>query len=245
MLIFCDEAWKERADGRKVGTIAAVAIPKDRYNALADRIFFLAEKYWGFENARSREIKGKQLLNAYELRREEHGQASMKLSFARELMEELRAQSIKIFAIVVHREHEVDLLCEDPDRIDRPYLFLMERIHEYMLELGERATASVTFDDRGMKLNGQVATAYGNFLTRSKVGRSFHTLLRHPFFAYSHNSRGLQLADLICTIVNRQHTLDRTPRIEGFYNIVRRLQWTAAEENEEGYRLQGLRILGE
>ena len=98
MLVFCDEAWKERVDGRKVGTLAAVAISKDRYNALTDRIFVLAEKYWGFENARAREIKGKKLINAYELRREEAGQVSMKLSFARELMEELRAQSIKVFA---------------------------------------------------------------------------------------------------------------------------------------------------
>jgi hypothetical protein len=247
MLIYCDEAWRENQHGKKVGTLAAVAIPRTEYNGLSDRLFLAAQKYFGFENARTREIKGKILLNPYEFRREANDeQISMKLSFAREVLEELRSRSIRVFASVVYRRDQVDLLCEDPELLDRPYLYLMERIHEYMRELGAGRIATFTFDDRGLKQNARVAEAYRNFLSRSRIGRSFHTLLRSPFFAYSSISLGLQAADLVCTVVNRYHTIRRVShRIPELFGIVREMEWVAANPTQDGHRLRGIKVLAD
>jgi hypothetical protein len=245
MLLFCDESWKTNGDGKRVGTLAAVAIPREVYNELEDRVFFLAEKYWGFQNARNREIKGKQLLSHYEYAREARGEVSMKLAFARELLEELRTREIKVFASVVYRESEVDLLCEEGEQLDRPYLFLMERVHAYVVERGPGVRGSLTFDDRGLGQNCRVAEAYRNFLTRSKMGRSFAGLTRTPFFAYSSYSTGIQLADVVCTVVNRFHTeRAASPKIGILYGIVRQLEWVAAAETAEGYMLHGIKVLG-
>jgi len=243
MLIFCDESWKENEDGKKVGTLAAIAIEQSDYNDICDRVFLLAQKYWGADNARLREIKGKQLLQAYEFRRRDV--VSMKLAFARELLEEVRRRQIKIFASVVFDDRDVELLCESPDRLDRPYSYLMERIHEYLIELGGDRTAIFTFDDRGLKVNANVGEAYRNFLNRSKTGRSYNTLIRTPFFAYSHHSVGIQLADLICTVINRFYTIRRKhPQIQLYYHIVQSMEWVASQPNDAGYTLRGIKIIG-
>lgn len=105
--------------------------------------------------------------------------------------------------------------------------------------------ASVAFDDRGLGQNCRVAEAYRNFLTRSKLGRSFSGLLRTPFFSYSQHSVGIQLADLVCTIINRFYT-DRvaSPRIPVLHGIVRQMEWHAKQANEDGYLLHGIKIIG-
>ena len=77
MLVFCDESWKENGDGKKVGTLSAVAIPAHAYNAIDDCVFHLKEKYFGLENARAREAKGEQLLSHYEYKRESAGEVSI------------------------------------------------------------------------------------------------------------------------------------------------------------------------
>lgn len=244
MLFFCDESWKDNSDGKKVGTLAALAIPEDAYNDLEDRVFSLAEKYWGFENARNREVKGKELLSNYEYRRESSGGISMKLTFARELLEELRHRKLRVFATVVYAEKEVDLLCEASEQLERPYRFLMERIHGYLLDLGG-PTGKITFDDRGITQNCHVAEAYRNFLTRSKQGRALSSLIRTPFFAYSRHSTGLQLADLICTVINRFHTeRAASPRIPFFYGLIREMEWSASKPTAEGYFLRGIKVIG-
>ena len=170
---------------------------------------------------------------------------SLKLAFARELLEELKFRSLKVFASVIYAEQEVDLLCEDVAQFDRAYWFLMERINVYLQELGGDAVGSLVFDDRGLTLNERVATGYRNFLSRSKLGRSFSRLLRVPFFAYSKASTGLQLADLVCTVVNRFHT-DRTAshHIPAMYSLVRDMEWKAKVPNADGYWLSGIKILG-
>lgn len=246
MLLFCDESWKESRHGKLVGTLAAVALDESDYNDLADRVFLLAEKYFGFENARKRELKGKNLLAQYEYRREQGGERSHKLDFARELLEELRRRQVKVFASVVFTEQEVSLLCEDETVLDRPYLFLMERINAYVEQLPNHSVATLVFDDRGLGQNSRVAQAFRNFLTRSRMGRSFNSLLRTPMFAYSHCSAGLQLADIVCTVVNRRYTaVGASPRIPVFFDIVKDMEWVAAGPNPDGHRLKGIKIIRE
>jgi hypothetical protein len=246
MLVFCDEAWKDNQEGKKVGTLAAIAIPRLDYNAIEDRVFVLAEKYFGFDNARTRETKGKQILNAYEYQRELAGAVSMKLAFGRELLEEIRARQFKVFASVVYREGEVDLLCDDAELLDRPYKYLLERLNDYLIELGPERVASVTFDDRGIKLNDRVAKAYRNFLCRSREGRSYSGLLRTPSFAYSANCVGIQLADLVCTVVNRNFVERRkSPKIPLFYSIIQACEWSAARPDENGYVRTGIKVIGD
>jgi len=246
MLIFCDESWKENSAGKKVGTLAAVAIEPEGYIQLADRVFLTKERYFGFENARDREIKGKNLISRYEFRRQQSGEVSIKLAFARDILESIKSLGVSVFASVVYREEEVDLLCEDPGKLDRAYWFLLERFHEFVLERSDHRVASVVFDDRGLTRNQAVGAAYGNFLARSRTGRSYHTLLRHPLFAYSHHSVGLQLADLVCTIVNRFHTArGDLPGIEWYYGLVKSMEWVSSSPNSDGFVLRGIKVLGD
>jgi hypothetical protein len=246
VLVFCDESWKQDGDGRKVGTLAAIAISRRAYNDIEDHVFFLIEKYFGYGAGRKMEIKGKDLLSRYEYDRERRGnEVSVKLNFARDLLESMRARELRAFATVTFQQEEVDLLCEDAEQLDRPYLFLMERVHAYLLELGADTYGSMTFDDRGLKINGQVAKAYRCFLTRSRLGRSFARLIRSPAFAYSHDSAGLQLADFLCTVVNWYHT-DRnaSPRVTTFYNLAKQMEWRAANPDPEGRTITGFKVIG-
>lgn len=229
-----------------MGTLAALAIPRDSYNGIEDRLFWLASKYFGSQNARERETKGKQLLSPYEFRREASGTQSNKLMYAQELLEDLRRRNVRAFASVVTSEKEVDLLCEDADHLDRPYFYLMERVNAYLQEMGGEVMGSMIFDDRGLPLNSSVAIAYRNFLTRSKTGRSFSALLRTPFFAYSNSSAGLQLADLVCSVINRYHTSrNASHRIPAFFSTVRKFVWTAKQATEDGYLLDGIKLIGD
>lgn len=245
MLIFCDESWKEDDQKQKVGTLAAIAIPRKDYNDFEDRVFHVAEKYLGAECARNGELKGKHLLSPYEFRRIAASQTSnsLKLNCARELLEEMRFRKFQAFAVVVQTKSEVELLCEDGESLDRPYAFLMERVNSYVSEKAN-VHASFCFDDRGIGRNAQVGTAFRNFLARSKQGRSFRRILRTPTFAFSHLSAGIQMADLLCTVVNRFHAdVKHNPAIRGFYTIAKSLEWVSAVNPDTGYPTRGFKSI--
>lgn len=246
MLIFCDESWRQSRDGKKVGTLAAIAIPEKDYNDIDYRLFALKAKYFGPENS-EREVKGKSLLSNYEFRREANEKViSIKLSFANDLLEELRVRRVTVFGSIVTTSNEVDLLCEDSERFDRPYKYLMERVHEYLMQQANGSAGSLIFDDRGIVLNQRVATAFRNFLAKSKMGQSFATLVRSANFAYSQTSAGLQLADLVCTVIARYHTdKDASWRVPHFYQIVKDLEFRSRERGIDGFFHSGIKIVGE
>ncbi len=240
MIVFCDESWKNNTSGKMIGTLAAVGLPRKSFNKLVDSVFFIASKYFGLQNARAVEIKGKRLLCTYEYRRQAGGTVSMKMAFARELLEVLRSYNATVFASVVESDRDVQLLCSD--KLERPYLYLMERINGWATE--NNAIADIVFDDRGLKANSSVSESFTEFLVRSRSGRSWSGIMRTPLFAYSNCSRGIQMADLVCTVVNRYFT-DRnaSPMIPLLYKIVESLQYRAKEANIDGYMHKGIKFI--
>jgi len=83
------------------------------------------------------------------------------------------------------------------------YRFLLQRIHAYAHDQGEKAL--VVFDSRDEGEDRKVVTHMKNWLFRSQEGQAMTSLVQTAFFVSSKVEEGIQLADLVAGIIRMYH----------------------------------------
>jgi hypothetical protein len=107
----------------------------------------------------------------------------------------------RIFGVVCFGAQSA-LICDDEVRLELPFRYLFERIDLYMKQTFPRRFAKLVFDDRGHSTNARNGRAATNFFVRSRLGMSYDTIIKTPFYGVSKaNNYGLQLADLVTTVI--------------------------------------------
>jgi len=80
--------------------------------------------------------------------------------------------------------------------------YIFERVDMFLKIHRPQETASLVFDDRDYGINRRNSEAITNFFQRSAYGLTMDSIVKTPFFAISQaNNIGLQLADLVTTII--------------------------------------------
>lgn len=209
MLIFLDETFRTRTDknGNEIpfGALCGVGIPIDSYSRIANAIFKLKLETMGKEYAESKEMKGKKLLKTrtFRLMEANPDTPQKNIQFVTDIIGVLHRNKLPVFGCVCYDQQHRDFTCENDALLDITFKSLCERINMYMKREHKEKKAIIVFDNRDIGTDERNARAVTNFLVRSSSGRAMRSsILEIPMFAISQaNNVGLQLADLITTII--------------------------------------------
>lgn len=203
MLIFLDESFRShRRSGKRFGVLAGVAIPEDRFHIVQRDIYNVRQPYHGTVLRADQEIKGRELLGSATFKTLEKRKYSYQWNLATELLQYSLRQNLKVFGVVCFRPGLHSFVCGDENRLDSTFRDLFDRIDTYMKRTFPGRFAKLVFDNRDNRTNEANARAITNFFVRSSVGLGYDSIVRVPFFAASQgHNYGLQLADLITTVV--------------------------------------------
>lgn len=209
MLIFLDETFRTRQseDGKEIpfGALCGVGIPVEAYSKIANAVFKLKLETMGKEYAEEKEMKGKKLLNnrIFRLMEANPNTPQKNLHFVKDIIEILHRNKLPVFGCVCYDQQQRDFNCENVNLLDITFKSLCERVNMFMKREHHNRKAIIVFDNRDIGTDERNARAVTNFLVRSKNGRGMRSsILEIPMFAISQaNNVGLQLADLVTTII--------------------------------------------
>lgn len=223
MLFFIDESWQTTQDKKyKVGILAATQIKSHDFNKCSQEIYQFKLKHLGHEGS-DVEIKGNGIFRRYVFDLESKGIVSKELNLARDILTYLRTIGVTLFGSVVFEEHEMDLECANSHQLERPFVFLFERINLFMKENCPGEMAHLIFDDRGVEANQKISASVSNFFHRSYKGKEFDSIIKVPTFAISTQNIGIQLADMVAYILGA-HVVRRR-EVQEFYKKIKDLEF--------------------
>lgn len=246
MLFFIDESWQQTRNKEfKAGVLLAIQIKSHDFNDCSNQIFSLKLKHLGYRS-RDTELKGKDLLKNFCFKLESKGIKSNGLSLAREILDFIQSRGVQFFASVVFSKEEINLSCTDENKLERPFFFLFERIDLFMKENYPGMMAHLIFDDRGLQTNKNISKSLSNFFHKSRIGQSFDTIVKVPFFAISSENVGIQVADIGAYILGARFTGDI--RKMEFFKRVKELQFiskTLVDVYGNQKPIRGIRVIKE
>ena len=232
MLVFLDETWQsfESNPKEKICVLSAVAIRSTDFNEFSRQLRNFKYKHLGI--TKDAEIKGKDIFKRYYFRLEKKGIVSSQLSLARDTFKYAISHNIKAFASIVLDQQEIDLSCADDKLLERPFLFLFERINLFMQEEFPDQVASLIFDLRGITQNEKISRSVSNFFHLSQYGRAFDRIIKVPYFAISSENAGIQLADMVGHVIGKEFTTDNKREIQEFHRHVKDIEFKSKSEFE-------------
>lgn len=246
MLFFIDESWQSTRDRKyKVGVLSAVQVKSHDFNKCSKEIYVLKTDYLVQKNA-ALELKGRSCLRSYLFKLEQKGVRSRELDLVRAVLSYMATLGTNAFASVVFDQEEMDLACADPNRLERPFFFLFERVNLFMEENHPGLIAKLVFDDRGIQTNQRISSAVSNFFHKSRHGQQFDRILKVPFFAISKENIGIQVADIVAYILGSRFTGSHA-ELE-FFKLVKAMEFKSRSSVSIGERqllLKGFKVIRE
>lgn len=224
MLIFLDETFRShRRTGSSFGALCGVAIPEDVFATFQGDFFRICRPYFGQVLEEGQDVHGKNLLNRSTLKNHVESGYSAKWSMAEDLLQYSNRAGIRVFGVVCFRSDIQSFICGDESKMDITFQYLFERIDRFMRDQFPKRQAKLVFDDRGSATNRSNARAIANFFMKSRMGTSYDTIIKTPFVGVSKaNNYGLQLADLVTTVVGIRFQGDKD-EIADLFRIVSRM----------------------
>jgi len=234
MLVFFDETFRTSIKHNDVslGALCGIGIPDRDLGRVADDVFKLKLKHLGSDFARNKEIKGKELLKEWVFRLQSKGIPSKNLSLAFDLVEYIATRKLPVFGCVCFDKGLQRFHVNDVAALDKTFRYLFERVDMFMKIYRPQETASLVFDDRDYSINCKNSEAITNFFQRSAHGLTMDTIVKTPFFAISQaNNIGLQLADLVTTIIGLRFSSHQG--IEPFFGKLKHsiISWRDSENH--------------
>ncbi len=223
MLYFVDETWQE-VNGKSVGALAAVAIPRARYNPFCREIWQIKHNVLGADELSDCEIKGTSCFAKSAFRRKEKAGHSTLLQAAEETFSAIEKYRGATFA--VWTTHEDWLLLRNPQStvLSPLYKTLLREFmrHKQAMAKGAGRQGLLFFDNRGFKEDLSAACAVQNFISRVGMEWRGH-FMQVPHFTPSAVSPGIQAADLVAYLTAHQHDPDFRPTLKPHWEIVENL----------------------
>jgi hypothetical protein len=159
-----------------------------------------------------------------------------------------------LFAVVMEHPSQMPCFFDHGMEFYLPnqYRYLLQRIHQYATDQNNLVT--LLFDGDGPTLlGGTLPQRFEAFLYRSIEGQSFTSLCDAPFYVDSRITQGIQLTDLIASVVRiyQEHNLNQgipagdrfLSAISRYYAIVRRKSIDLV--TTEGYPRSGIYFMPE
>ncbi len=223
MLFFFDETFRDSLaePGRSFGGLCGIGLPESELRSISDEVFHLKRKLFGREFAEKEEIKGKELFKNYAFNLEEKGIRSRNLELGSAMIELIARRRLPVIGCVCFEQTLAQFHVDNVAVLDKTFRYVFERVHYWMKIHHPDQKALLVFDDRDYGINQRNAAAITRFFQRSHAGSQLDAIIQTPLFAISqtHNI-GLQLADLVTTVIGLQHAAHA--RIEPFYGKLKR-----------------------
>lgn len=119
MLIFIDETW-QNIGGRDVGALAAIAIPRMKYNAFCREVWAIKQNVLGADQLSDCEIKGNSCFARSAFRAREHTGHSTLLQAAEETLSAIPKYGGAAFATWTDHPDYMLFRNPNPDRLSPP-----------------------------------------------------------------------------------------------------------------------------
>jgi hypothetical protein len=236
VLYFVDETWQE-INGKDVGALAAVAIPRARYNAFCREIWQIKHNVLGADELSDSEIKGTNCFAKAAFRRLETQGHSTLLQAAEETFAAIEKYRGSVFA--VWTTHEEWMLLRNPQStaLSHPYKVLMREFmkHKLASAKGSGRQGLLFFDNRGFKEDLGAACAVQNFISRVGMEWRGH-FMQVPHFTPSAVSPGIQAADLVAYLAAHQHDREFRAELKPYWETVNRLAFVNPLNSQKALR---------
>ena len=141
------------------------------------------------------ELKGKKLITPGTFRNRPE-----KRELVESLFELIRNLQIVVFAEIMERPSNVPAKSEQ--FLPMQFRHQLERVNRYMELNKPSELAAIMFDGDGSQIGG-LAVQISNWLYRSVTGRAMEHIAESPFFVDSRVTPGIQLADMIASVVRQ------------------------------------------
>lgn len=240
MLAFIDESGHPHPnDPTTRPVVVAVCIPENEARHIGGRLHGLKRDVLNNERM---EMKGVNLLNRGTFRRKPGH-----VAFVEEFFSALLNLPIVVFGIIMERPSALSppLSSSDELLLPRQFRFLVQRIE--LLAEQQDQMATILFDGTG-GLYGGLSRKFDSFLYRSDEGRACTHITDAPFFVDSETSAGIQIADMVASVVRQYEEAElfrRVPvgdqyllAIRRYYRIVE--QKTMDLKSHDGFERPGL-----
>ncbi len=220
MLYFVDETWQE-VNGKAVGALAAVAIPRARYNAFCREVWQIKHNVLGADELSDCEIKGTNCFARSAFRRREKQGHSTLLQAAEETFAAVGKYRGATFAVWTTHEEWMLLRNEQSTALSPIYRALLREFmrHKQAHAKGSGRQGLLFFDNRGFKEDLSAACAVQNFISRVGMEWRGH-FMQVPHFTPSAVSPGIQAADLVAYLAAHRRDPDFRPDLKPYWEAV-------------------------
>ncbi len=232
MLIFIDETFRKYTDDKgneiKFGALCGVGIPISSYAKIANQVYKYKLGCMGKDYADNAEIKGKDLLSRriFKDREKYPEQRRKNIDLVSAILSTLNTNKLPIFGCVCFDQKALQFKCDSEKILATTFKSFCERVNMYMKREYKDKKAIMVFDSRDNGTNERNSKAVTNYLVKTKPGNNMRSsVLEIPLFAISQaNNIGLQLADLITTIIGMH--VEQRREITDLYNELHKRFYT-------------------
>lgn len=236
MLVYLDESGHPHPhDPVTRPVVVAICVQDDDARTVAGRIHALKRDVLGKERM---EMKGARLITRPTFRRR-----PVEVAFVEEFFDTLLNLPVTIFAIIMERP---TLTPNKSDNLlPNQYRFITQRVQ--LLAEAKDEMAAMLIDGSPSQVGG-LSFKFESFLFRSEEGRACSNISEAPFFGDSRASAGVQIADMVASVVRlyEENQLFRsTPGTDPFLLAIRRYyraieQKTVDQTSHDGHPRPGL-----
>ncbi len=199
MFAFVDESGYPRStDSTLRPTLATVCIRPQDLRDITREIYQMKERLWGPGGP---ELHGTRFIRPRTL-----NDRTKKNTIDRAFSIMNGYTQLRVFAVVMERPSLP--VPEASGRVGYHYFHVMRRIHLYADQLYHResqATALILFDERDAKQDQQLSEAILNLLYGTHQRGLLNRILEMPVFVDSTINPGIQLADLVASVLRRYY----------------------------------------
>jgi len=229
MFFFVDESWSPDEYPEKFGVLLGVLIPRENLKTLDNFLYNMRFKYFNKQHAKdlTRELKGTTLISNNVLKKWEKDMP-LKLCIAYEILKLPIVDKrfyCTVFASTVHSgtTKHPQLFAPYAKQLTRPFRELLEKVSRAAYDFDPTRNVTLIFDERP-KAQTDLAISIKNFISGMRVAN----IDSCPYFAVSHASSGIQIADVFTSILSKR--IQKIPKVITLYNQLRKLQWESTTE---------------
>lgn len=239
-------------------TLTAVVLPLSRWRDFDRKYNNLKERFFPDETQKKGrkedvEIKGNDLTCP------RNKDSERRQAFLKQVFRLLKDFNASIFAVTFVKS--ADNHASAKSLYTKGFQILLERFNDYLESSEER---SERFDDgiiicdsragaiKGRGLDKDIAKSYQTYIFGNEKGRQFTRLQETPLFADSKITVGLQLVDIVSSVIYANHYAYHMRGIENapdyshtrkWWKCIQELEYVRSMPNKSAYPIYGIRVV--
>jgi hypothetical protein len=253
VLVFIDESrWDRPGTKDYFATVAGIAVEESTLQDFGHKVMGLKDHFFKKPEISDYPLRGRLLLNNRALK------SYRKQEFVLDLFSLCKLHGIVTFSTTRRCSPEVrkpefdDFLRQfqhgaisasdhfSEKEMSLLLAYLIERVNSFVLENHPGQQAKLIFRMSEARRDNILSASVMNFIYKTTLGGGFYGLLGDPLFAPSHQSAGLQIADLFAYIINQKH--GGRPEMNRYFAEVESMQFVSSIEPDD-FKLRGMVVI--